>query len=164
MDFDAVLEKVKGEEDWLQSDVEDLVSAKKEAVEVTPKKRRHRVPSELVLRVKVVDSHRSNLKILAKKAGGQTFIRLVNERGRIIREYHYQYAGHPNPDDSVTGRSHKHFPTVNYPVLENHRKSKTWAYDPEGYQEDFEGDVIEFCRENNINLVALQQRLNKGWF
>lgn len=164
MDFDSTLKEIEWRDDYLVSDVENLVKAKKEAVEVTPKRRKHSVPNEFVLRVKVVSGLHSNLLVLAKKAGGQKFISLVTERGEKIREYHYQHAGHPNPDNSITGKSHKHLPTEKYPILKNHKKDKTWAYDPEEYPEDFEGAVIDFCEENNIDLVALQKRLKEGWF
>ncbi len=151
-------------DDSLNSTLEGLVNAPKIAVEIDPKGERYRVPSEIVLRVRLVQDHSKHLKVVAKKAGGQWYITLVTERGEVIRQYHYQYSEHPNPDGATVGRSHKHFPTKRHPLREGHVGIETWAYDPEPYPEDFLDAVKEFCKECNIVIEGLQERVGLRWF
>ena len=163
MDWNSTLKELAIESDSLNSDIEKLVGMPKVAVEITPRKRKHTIPNEFVLRVKSVEGHSRSLKVLAKKAGGQWYISLVTDQGDIIlRKYHYQYRGHPNPTDKVTGRLHKHFPTVKYPLLESHKDIKTWAYDPKPFPNDFGEAVKHFCRECKIEMVGIQERLYWG--
>lgn len=144
--------------------VEELVNAPKEAVEMSGGRRKHHAPSNFILRVKVIQGHSNRLKVIAIKAGGQWFISLVTEQGEVLRQYHYQYNTHPNPDGSTVGRSHKHFPTRRYPLRKRHKDIQTWAYDPEPFPHDFEDAVKHFCEECNITIQSLQERLNLRWF
>lgn len=148
----------------LDSMVETLVASPKVAVEVVGERRKHHVPSEFVLRVKAASEHSKRLKVIAMKSGGQWFITLVTEQGEVLRQYHFQYSGHENPNGTVVGRSHKHFPTKRYPLQEGHRGIETWAYEPEPYPPDFVESVKEFCKECNIAIEALQERLSLRWF
>ncbi len=150
--------------DYFQPAVEKVVSAPKVAVEVSGGQRMHHAPSEFVLRVKVIPEYPKRLKVIAKRAGGQWFISLVTEQMDVLRQYHYQYSQHGNPDGSVVGHSHKHFPTVHYPLREGHKGIETWAYDPGPYPQDFVEAVKEFCKERNITIQALQERLLLRWF
>ena len=144
--------------------IEELVNAPKVAVEIEPQKGKHHVPNKFVLRVKGTPEHRKRLKVVATRAGGQWVISLVTEQGAILRQYHYQYSPHPNPDGSIVGRSHKHFPTKHYPLRKSHKDIETWAYDPGPYPQDFVEAVKEFCKECNITIEALQERISLGWF
>lgn len=155
---------IVGQDNCLDSAVEELVATPKVAVEVLGERRKHHVPSEFVLRVKVTSQHLKRLKVTATRAGGQWFITLVTERGEILRQYHFQYGSHENPDGTVVGRSHKHFPTEKYPLQEGHKGIETWAYDPGAYPDDFVEAVKEFCKECNIAIAALQERLSLRWF
>ena len=162
MDWESTKGEIYSEKDYLDEDIERIVQEPKVAVEIIPRRRRQSVPNEFVLRVRLARGHSRGLKVLARKAGGQWFISLTTERGDIIRRYDYQYRGHPNPNGTMTGKSHKHIPTERYPLIEGHKKINTWAYDPETYPDEFEEAVKCFCVENNIDLVAIQQRLNWG--
>lgn len=164
MDWNSTLEELAIENDSLNTDLEKLVNAPKVAVEITPKKRKHSIPNEVVLRVKLTEGYPRSLKVLATKAGGQWYISLVTDRSDILRKYHYQYRGHPNPDDTITGRSHKHFPTLKCPLLESHKEIKTWAYDPEPFPDDFGAAVKHFCKECKIDMGGIQERLPLEWF
>ncbi len=162
MDWQNTIKQIAKLNDWLNSDIEHLVDEAKDASEITPKSRKHSVPNELVLRVKIAGGHRRDLKVLARKAGGQWYIKLVTDKGDILRDYHYQYREHTNPDESITQRSHKHFPTMKYTLLDSHRGIDTWAYDPEPFPADFGEAVKAFCKENNIDITGIQSRLNLG--
>lgn len=155
---------VIGKEDSLEPIVEELVSARKVAVEVIGGRRIHHAPSEFVLRVKVIPEHFKRLKVIATRAGGQWFISLVTEDMDILRQYHYQYSHHGNPDGTIVGPSHKHFPTVQCTLREGHKGIETWAYDPGPYPQDFVEAVKHFCEECNISIQALQERLPLRWF
>ncbi len=144
--------------------VEELVSAHKVAVDVVGGRRMHHAPSEVVLEVKVIPAHSKDLKVIATRGGGQWFISLVTEQGEVIRQYHNQYSPHQNPDSTIAGRSHKHFPTNQYPLREGHKGIETWAYDPGPYPQDFVEAVKHFCKECNITIQALQERLDLRWF
>ncbi len=153
-----------GKSDSFVADVEELVSARKEAVEVIGGRRAHHAPSEFVLRVRVVPQYPRQLKVVASRAGGQWYISLITDQGDILRKYHYQYSTHPNPDQTIVDRSHKHFPTQRYPLRERHKGVETWAYDPGPYPKDFVDAVKFFCDECNITIRALQERLDLRWF
>jgi len=155
---------VIGQHNYFDSVVEQLVATPKVAVEIIGGRRIHHAPSDFVLIVKAATGHSTRLKVTATKAGGQWFLSLVTERGEILRQYHYQYSPHSNPDDTVVGRSHKHFPTEQYPLREGHKDIETWAYDPGAYPPDFVEAVKEFCRECNITIEVLQERLSLRWF
>ena len=143
--------------------IEELISVPKIATEILDTRTKQKIPNEFKLRVKSKTGHLKNLKVLAIKAGGQHFISLVTEQGDILRQYHYQYNGHKNPDKSKTGKSHKHFPTRIYPLRKSHKRMDTWAYDPTDiFPADFVEAVKHFCKECNIEVNALQERLE--WF
>ncbi len=143
---------------------EQLVSTPKVAVEFMGERRRRNAPSEFVFRVRESEGHSSRLRVTATRSGGQWFISLVTERGQVLRQYHYQYSPHKNPDGNVVGRSHKHVPSNNNPLREGHKGIDTWAYDPGPYPHDFVEAVKEFCKECNITIQALQERLSLRWF
>ena len=145
--------------DSLLSDIERLVSVPKHAIEISPKGKTQKIPNEFILRIRQEIGHSVGMKVLAKKAGGQWFITLLTDKHVIIRQYHYQYNGHPNPDGNTTGRSHKHFPTKRHPLQENHRDTESWAYDPGPFPHDFVEAVRLFCSECNISLEYVQERL-----
>ena len=145
-------------------DTEQLVSTSKVAVEFMGERGRRNAPNEFVLRVRASEGHPPGFRVTATKNGGQWFISLVTERGHVLRQYHYQYSHHENPDGSVVGRSHKHVPTKKYPLREGHKGIDTWAYDPGPYTHDFVGAIKEFCKECNITIQALQERLSLRWF
>jgi len=155
---------VIGQHNYFDSVTEQLVATPKVAVEIIGGRRIHHAPNEFVLIVKAATEHSKRLKVTATKAGGQWFLSLVTERGEILRQYHYQYSPHSNPDSTVVGRSHKHFPTEQYPLREGHKDIETWAYDPGAYPLDFVEAMKEFCKECNITIEALQERLSLGWF
>jgi len=160
----SLLPVVIGRDDSFEPIVEELVSVPKAAVEIVGGQRKHHAPNEFVLKVGVAQEHRRPLRVLATKHGGRWFISLVTEQMDILRQYHYDYAGHGNPDDTVVGRSHKHFPTHKYPLRESHKGIETWAYDPGSYPQDFVEAVKHFCKECNITIQALQERLSWRWF
>lgn len=150
--------------DALVPSIEELVNAPKVAVEIDRGKRKHNAPNEFILEIKPITSYSKRLMVIARKGGGRQFISLVNERGEVLRDYHYHYSGHRNPDHTASGPSHKHFPTQSYPLRESHRDIETWAYDPEPFPDDFIEAVIHFCKECNITIQGLQQRLLWRWF
>jgi hypothetical protein len=145
-------------------DIERVVSTPKDAVEYRGERRRQHAPSDFVLRIREITGYSPGLMVTATKMGGQCFISLVTERGKILRQYHLQYSTHQNPDGSMVGRSHKHVPTNKYPLREGHKGIDTWAYDPGSYPYDFVEAVKAFCKECNIKIEALQERLSLRWF
>lgn len=153
-----------GKDDSFEPIVEELVSAHKVAVDVVGRRKMHHAPSEFVLEVKAIPVHSKHLKVIATRAGGQWFISLVTEQGEVLRQYHNQYGPHPNPDGTIVGRSHKHFPTEQYPLQKGHKGIETWAYNSGHYPQDFVEAVKEFCEECNITIQALQERLDLRWF
>ena len=153
-----------GENDILVPSVEELVSAPKIVVEIEGGKRKHNAPNEFTLRVKPSSSHSRRLIVLARKGGGRRFISLVTEQGDVLRQYHYDYSGHGNPNHTTVGQSHKHFPTRNYPLRGSHKGIETWAYDPGLFPEDFVDAVKHFCKECNVVIQGLQERLPLRWF
>lgn len=150
--------------DSLVLTTEALVKVSKVAVEIEGGRRRHSAPNEFVLRVKPEPGHSKRLLVLAQKSGGRRFISLVTENGEILRQYHRDYSGHGNPDDTVVSKSHKHYPTQKYPLGDSHRNIDTWAYDPGPFPEDFVEAVKHFCVECNITIEGLQERLPLRWF
>ncbi len=159
---DIDLAQIIGEDDELDTYCEQLVSAPKIANEKPEDRKSHRVPNEFVLRVRVAKGTHQRLQVLAKRAGGQWFMSLETDKGEILRGCHYQHTGHPNPDGSMTGRYHKHFPSKLFPLLKGHRVN-TWAYDPPvSFPNDFVDSVKCFCKECNIEVAGLQERLR--WF
>jgi hypothetical protein len=144
--------------------VEQLVSAQKVAVELTGGRQQIHPPNEFVLKVRTNPGHSVQMRLIATRNGGQFFITLITERGDVLRQYHYQYSPHPNPDGTNVGRSHKHFPTMLHPLRESHKDIDTWAYDPGYFPQDFVEAVKEFCKECNITIEALQERLSLRWF
>lgn len=153
-----------GENDLLNPKVEELVSAPKVATEIDRGKKKHNAPNEFVLRVKALSSHSKRLNVIARKGGGRWFISLVTEQMDILRKYHYDYSGHGNPDGTSVGQSHKHFPTQQYPLRESHKDIETWAYDPGAFPQDFVEAIKQFCKECNITVQGLQERLDWRWF
>lgn len=153
-----------GENDTLVPSIEELISAPKVAVEIKGGKRRHNAPNEFVLRVKPNSRHSKRLIVLARKGGGRHLISLETEQGDVLRQYHYHYSGHGNPNRTTVGRSHKHFPTQKYPLRESHKDIETWAYDPGPFPEDFVDAVKHFCKECNIIIQGFQERLPWRWF
>ena len=153
-----------GEDDSFEPTVEQLVSASKVAVEIDDGQRKHHAPNEFVLNVKVLPQHAKRLKVIARRAGGRWFITLVTEQMEILRDYHFNYAEHGNPDDTVVGRSHKHFPSRKYPLRKSHKGIETWAYDPGPFPQDFVQAVKHFCKECNITIEGLQERFPLRWF
>lgn len=147
-------------DDAFDSMVEELVNTPKVAVETDTRKTSQRIPNKFVFKIKAHLEHSKHFKVTATKAGGQWYISLVTESVDILRQYHFQYNGHTNPDGTTIGRSHKHFPTRQHPLREGHKDIETWAYDPGPYPQDFEGSVKEFCSECNITIEALQERVN----
>jgi hypothetical protein len=143
----------------LLPEIERLLAIPKSATEILPRGRGKNKPKELILRIKANNTHFGGMKLLAKEARGQWFITFLTDKNDIIRQYHYQYNGHPNPDSSITDRSHKHFPTKKYPLLESHNEIDTWAYNPEPFPDDFIEAIKSFCKECNISLEAIQERL-----
>lgn len=159
----AYLSGLTGAGDSLDTAVEELVRAPKVAVETDPRGLGLRAPNRFVLRVKVALHHSVQLKVVATKAGGQWYLSLVTERGKVLRQYHKQYGPHRNPDQTPVPPLHKHFPTKRYPLREGHKDMDTWAYDPGEYPAEFVGGVKEFCKECNVEIEALQERLNLRW-
>ncbi len=158
------LSAMMGVGDMLLPEVEDLLQAPKVAEEINGGKRKHAAPNEFRLRVKRASGRNPGLIVVARKGGGSWFITLVTEHGDVLRQYHYGYTGHGNPNGTITGRSHKHFPTRNCPLQWSHKGIKTWAYDPDPFPGDFVDDVKHFCEECNIVIQRLQERLQWRWF
>jgi len=152
-----------GTDDSFETVVEELISAHKVAVDVVGGRRMQHAPSDFVLEVRVIPLHSKHLKVIATKAGGQWFISLVTDQGEVLRQYHNQYSPHPNPDGTIVDPSHKHFPTQRYPLQKGHKGIETWAYNPGPYPKDFVEAVKCFCKECNIIIHALQERLDLRW-
>lgn len=164
MNWEDTLTEVLSDNDSLVSDVESLVEVRKVATEVVPKRRSTKVPNELVFRIKVAHKHTIKLTMLARNVSGQWFLSLQKSNGDILRKYHYQYEGHPNPNEEIITNFHKHFPTQKYPLSIKREDDDTWAYDLGDMPENFLEAVKDFCIECNIEIESVQERLNPEWF
>lgn len=94
--------------------------------------------------------------LAGSKRGHRIELDLFDRQGQPLRQWH-NHGPHPNPDGSRTEKTHKHLPSIQYPLEARHDAAGTWAYSTQDVSDiSLWTAARAFCEECKIDIVGGQ--------